>query len=155
MTTIIANASVRTIAAGIAVNRPAANLPATATGNIFVVSGGRIMVVALVAEVTTVIQNQACTLAFGATPTVGSANNTLLGTGASIIAAAVGAHVAANVGGAAAADLGNGAGVSISANWAVVPVGNITATTSATNTGQVKYDLIYVPLDIGAQVVAA
>jgi hypothetical protein len=156
VTTLIANKDVRLIAAGIAVSRATNTLPASATGNIFVVSGGRILVRGLVGEVTTVVQNQACTLAIGTAPTVGTGSTTALGTASSIIAAPVGTHVTSNPGGAAVVDLSTQAGVLLStAALFVVPVGNITITTSATNTGSVKWDLLYVPLDNGAQVVAA
>lgn len=156
MTTLIKNQDVRTIAGGIAVSRSTATLPASTTGNIFVVSGGRILVRGLVGEVTTAVQNQACTLAIGTAPTVGTGSTTALGTASSIIAAPIGTHMAANPGGATTVDLSTQAGVLISTvGLFVVNAGNITITTSATNTGSVKWDLLYVPLDNGAQVVAA
>lgn len=156
MTTLIKNQDVRTIAGGIAVSRSTATLPASATGNIFVVSGGRILVRGLIGEVTTAVQNQACTLAIGTAPTVGTGSTTALGTASSIIAAPIGTHMAANPGGATTVDLSTQAGVLISTvGLFVVNAGNITITTSATNTGSVKWDLLYVPLDNGAQVVAA
>lgn len=155
MTTVIANKDVRTIAAGIAVSRTTATLPATATGNIFTVSGGRIMVVALVGEVTTAVQNQACTVAIGTAPTVGTGSTTALGTATSVIAAPIGTHIGSNPGGATVVDLSTQAGVALQSARFVVNAGSITITTSATNTGSVKWDLIYVPLDAGAQVVAA
>ena len=156
MTTLIQNKDVRLIAAGLAVSRSTATLPASTTGNIFVVSGGRILVRGLIGEVTTAVQNQACTLAIGTAPTVGTGSTTALGTASSIIAAPIGTHMTANPGGATTVDLSTQAGALISTGALfVVPVGNITITTSATNTGSVKWDLLYVPLDAGAQVVAA
>jgi hypothetical protein len=156
MTTIIANASVRQIALGINVSRATNTLPATATGNIFVVSGGRIIVASLVGTVTTAVQNQACTLAIGTAPTTGTGSTTALGTASSIIAAPIGTNFAANPGGATVTDLSTQAGVLVfTAGKFLVAVGNVTITTSATNTGSVKWDLTYIPLDIGAQVVAA
>lgn len=154
MTTIVSNSSVRMIDLGLLVSRATAALPATATGNIFVVSGGRIIVTSLTGEVTTAVQNQACTLAIGTAPTVGTGSATALGTASSIIAAPIGTHFQANPGGAAVTDLATQAGVLAAARF-VVAIGNITITTSATNTGSVKWDLTYIPLDIGAQVVAA
>ncbi|MDX3759342.1 hypothetical protein [Streptomyces sp. AK02-04a] len=156
MTTLIQNKDVRLIAAGLAVSRATATLPASATGNIFVVSGGRILVRGLIGEVTTAVQNQACTLAIGTAPTVGTGSTSALGTATSIIAAPIGTHATANPGGATVVDLSTQAGALISVGALfVVPVGNITITTSATNTGSVKWDLLYVPLDNGAQVTAA
>lgn len=155
MTTLIQNKDVRTIAAGIAVSRATATLPASATGNIYTVAGGRILVVGLVGEVTTAVQNQACTLAIGTAPTVGTGSTTALGTASSIIAAPIGTHFAAAPGGATVTDLSTQAGVLLQAARFVVNIGNITITTSATNTGSVKWDLIYIPLDLAATVAAA
>jgi len=73
MSTLIKSQDVRTIAGGINVSRAAANLPQTAAGNLFAVSGGRILLVALVGEVTTIIQAQATTVKLTSTPTTGSA----------------------------------------------------------------------------------
>ena len=132
-----------------------AALPATATGNIFTVSGGRILIVALIGEVTTAVQNQACTLAIGTAPTVGTGSTTALGTASSIIAAPIGTHFGINPGSATATDLATQAGISTPAGRFLVDVGTITITTSATNTGSVKWDLIYVPWDTAAAVAAA
>jgi len=138
------------------VKRNTAALPAGVAGNIFTVSGGRILVNLLVGTVTTVIQNQACTLSVGALPTVGTGSATNLGTATSIIAAPVGSSIAANPGGAVVVDITTEAGISVAAGFpAVVNTGTITITPSATNTGSVQWDIFYVPLDDGAQVVAA
>lgn len=155
MTTLIKAQDVRTIALGINTSRATNTLPAGALGNIFTVSGGRIAVVSLIGEVTTVVQNQACTLAIGTAPTVGTGSATALGTATSIIAAPVGTHFGANPGGATVVDLSTQAGVLMPSQLLAVDPGTITITTSATNTGSVKWDLIFVPLDVGAQVVAA
>ena len=56
---------------GIHVQKAAATLPATTTQNIFTIGGGRVWVVALVGEVTTVIQNQANNLKVTSVPTTG------------------------------------------------------------------------------------
>jgi len=155
MTTIIKNLDIRTISLGINVSRATATLPATATGNIYTVSGGRVLLVSLVGEVTTIVQNQACTLAIGTAPTVGTGSTTAIGTASSIIAAPVNTHFSANPGGAVATDLATQAGVLVASTAPfLIPVGNITITTSATNTGSVKWDFTYIPLDAGAQVVA-
>lgn len=155
MTTIIQNSAVRLISEGILVSRATNTLPATATGNIFTVSGGRVLIVALVGEVTTAVQNQACTVAIGVAPTVGTGSTTALGTGSSVIAAPIGTHVGINPGGAAATDLATQAGVAMPSAGFLVDAGSITITTSATNTGSMKWDLIYIPVDNGASVAAA
>ncbi|MDH6116904.1 hypothetical protein ABH930_000323 [Kitasatospora sp. GAS204A] len=156
MATLIKNQDVRTLALGIQVSRATNTLPASTAGNIFTVSGGRILLVALIGEVTTAIQNQACTLKVSTAPTVGSAVD--LCTAGSIINAPVGVHFSlpSSAASALTTDLSTGGGVQdvMTSAW-LIPVGNLTVTTSATNTGSVKWDLAYIPWDNAAQVVAA
>ena len=154
MTTIIKNADVRTITFGISVSRATAALPATALGAIFTVTGGRIMIRSLVGEVTTIIQAQACTVKVTSTPTTGTAVD-LCAASASISGLEVGGRLALPAAAATAMVTGNaGATQNDLTRW-LVPIGSIGITTSATNTGSVKWDLVYVPFDSGAQVVAA
>jgi len=155
VTTLIQASAVRLITEGYLVSRATAALPATATGNIFTVTGGRILIVSLVGEVTTAVQNQACTVAIGYAPTVGTGSTTALGTASSVIAAPIGTHVGINPGSAAVTDLATQAGVTTPAGRFLVDAGSVTITTSATNTGSLKWDLIYVPVDTNATVVAA
>ena len=155
MTTLLQASAVRLITEGYLVSRATNTLPATATGNIFTVTGGRILIVSLVGEVTAAVQNQACTVAVGYAPTVGTGSTTALGTASSVIAAPIGTHVSFNPGGAAAVDLATQAGVTVPSTRFLVDAGAITITTSATNTGSVKWDLIYVPYDTNATVAAA
>lgn len=156
MTTLIAGKDVRTIAAGILVSRATATLPATTSQNIFTISGGRILLVSLVGEVTTVIQAQSTTVKVTATPTTGSAID-MSSTGADVNALEVGGRIAlANPPAAATALVKTNAGyTNLPAVRTIVPIGTISYTTGATSTGSIKWDLIYVPLDAGAQVVAA
>lgn len=156
MTTLIKNADVRTISAGILVSRATATLPATAAQNIFTISGGRILLVSLVGEVTTIIQAQSTTVKVTSTPTTGSAID-MSSTGGDINALEVGGRISlANPPAAATALVKTNAGyTNLSAVFTVVPPGSISYTTGATSTGSLKWDLIYVPLDNGAQVVAA
>lgn len=154
MTTLIKNADVRTIALGINVSRATSALPATAALNIFTVSGGRILLISLVGEVTTIIQAQACTIKVTSTPTTGTAVD-LSAVSASLSGLEVGGKLALPAAAATALVSGNAGGViAKQASW-VIPIGNISYTTSATNTGSIKWDLTYVPLDAAAQVVAA
>lgn len=157
MATYLAGKELRRLLYGIHVNRPTAALPAGVAGNIFTVTGGRVLVNLLFGEVTTAIQNQACTLSIGALPTVGTGGATSLATAVSIIAAPIGVHFGANPGGALiVADLATEAGISLAGGFpAIVDTGSITITPSATNTGSVQWDLFYAPVDNGAAVVAA
>lgn len=156
MTSLIKNIDVRTIALGLQVNRAANNLPASTTGNIFTVSGGRILMIALIGQVTTAVQNQACSLSINSVATAGS--SLALCTGGSIINAPVGTHFSlpSSAGSALVTDLATQSGVQdvMTSAW-LIDVGVLNQQTTATNTGQVKWDVVYIPWDAGAQVAAA
>lgn len=144
----------RLIRYGLKVSRIAKVLPATATESIFTVSGGHVLVTGLIGRVTTATDATATNLSVVATPAAGTAV-----TLASVVAAAskeVGAFFTLNAtaGGALVASTA-GAGFVV-ANYAVaVAPGTIQITTSATNAGAVKWDLLYTPLDDAGQVAAA
>ena len=76
MTTLIQNRDVRTISAGLAVSRTAATIPQTAAQNIFTITGGRILLVALIGTVTTVIGGTATTVKVTNTPAAGNSGTT-------------------------------------------------------------------------------
>lgn len=156
MTTIIQNSAVRLISEGILVSRATATLPATAAQNIFTVTGGRILLVALVGEVTTIVQAQSTTVKVTSTPTTGSAIDLSSAT-ADVNALEVGGRISlANPPAAATALVKTNAGfTNLSAVNTIVPIGTISYTTGASSTGSIKWDLIYIPLDTAATVVAA
>jgi hypothetical protein len=136
--------------------KAAQNLPAGATATLFTVSG-TVLIQFFIGLVTTAIQNQACTLALGNTPTSGTAANTSLALATSIINKPVGTHVvptfASGIGGTPViASLAQVTVPAASGNAFVVPAGTITWTTSATNTGQMQWYLAYLPIDAGATV---
>lgn len=153
MSVLIQGDQLRTITFGRKVDRATASLPQTATGGIFVVTGGRVLVTSLVGEVTTVVQNQATTLKVVATPTTGSVND-LSGT-VNIQAAAVGSLIGLTGLAGDAAVLSTGGGVSNLRNPIAVAIGTIGITTGASSTGAIKWSLTYVPFDDGASVAAA
>src|SRR5258707_11372885 len=93
MTVMIQGSQLRTIQYGIKVDKAAVNLPATATQSLFTITGGRILVVALISEVTTIIQAQACLVKYVSTPTAGSAVDMCIATAADINALEVGGHL--------------------------------------------------------------
>jgi hypothetical protein len=156
MSYILSPAGVRGAGLGVRTDRATAALPQTATGSIFTVSGGRIVLTSLVGEVTTVLGATVTTLTVVSTPTTGAA--TTLASATAVTSSAVGswftlpatlgsALVVTPVAGAVALptrDLGF-----------LVPVGAIQLTTSASDTGSVKWSLTYVPFDDAATVVAA
>lgn len=138
---------------GIKVDRATAALPQTTTGALFTVSGGRVLVTGIVGEVTTVIQTQANNTKLVATPTTGTAVDIcavlditadevgcLYGITGVFSDAMVGANAGATV---------------LPQRPVVVAVGTIRLSCAASNTGSVKWSLTYIPLDDGAQVVAA
>lgn len=137
---------------GQATDRATGALPATAAASLFTIAGGRIALMAIVGEVTTIIQAQATTLKLTSTPTVGTAvdlcatvdmSGKEVGTLLGITGLFSDAMVAANA----------GAGI-MPRNPIVIPVGNIRWTTGATSTGSVKWRLFWLPLDAGATVTA-
>lgn len=153
MATMVPGAALRTVEYGYRVNRATATLPATATGSIFTVSGGKVLVTSLIGEVTTNIQAQANAVKLVATPTTGSVND--LSATVDVNGLAAGGLLALT---GLAGDVlvkSTGGGISNLRNPVVVAIGNIGVNTAATNTGSVKWVITYVPLDDGAQVVAA
>lgn len=153
MSALISGPQVRGIALGRKVDRATAVLPQTTAGTLFTVTGGRILLTALVGEVTTVIQTQANNTKIQAVPTTGTAVDLcavldisadevgcLYGITGTFATALVGANAGATV---------------IPSVPVIVPVGAIKLNCAASNTGSVKWTLTYVPLDDGASVVAA
>jgi hypothetical protein len=138
---------------GFQVDRVTAALPQTTQSAIFTVAGGRIALLGLIGEVTTVIQTQADNLSVTTNPTIGtdvalcavlnvSAKEvgTLFGITGTFADALVGANAGATV---------------LCDRPVVVPIGTIDLITSASNTGSVKWKLIYLPIDDGVTVTAA
>jgi hypothetical protein len=137
---------------GVRVSKATAALPQTTTGNLFTITGGRVMVKQICGEVTTIIQNQANNTKISHDPDVGAAAdlcavldiaNDAVGTNYGI----TGTVANAMVGTSHAYLVGQAAPL-------ILPAGVITLTCAASNTGSVKWDLFYVPIDEGARVVA-
>jgi hypothetical protein len=140
---------------GLKVDRNAASLPQTAQTAYFTVAGGRVLLLAMIGEVTTIIQAQATTVQLIATPTTGTAVNLSNATG-DINGKEVGSTIAlaTTLGGTLVV---NSAGATVLplVNSFVVRTGTIDFKTGASSTGATKWSLFYVPLDDGASVVAA
>lgn len=132
------------------VPRATASLPATTTSTIFNVEGGKILLKALVGEVTTAIQAQACNLSVNVDSDAGASS--VLASVADINAKGVGNLFGVEGDGTALIVAGVGWAPATLDNGVVVLPGIITITTSATNTGSVKWDLYYLPLDKAAYV---
>lgn len=150
---------------GAVVTGGAKTLPASTTGHLFTVAGGRVIVTSLVAVVSTVIQAQACTISVGNTPTGGSGAGTSIATASSsvsgvaagatfyVLAFSTGSPQALAFTGASGVAPGPGAQVA-SGGICIVPAGTIDWVTSATNTGALTWSVSYVPYDAGAVVTA-
>jgi hypothetical protein len=159
MSSLIKSSAMRTIDLGILVSRATATLPQTAAGNIFLITGGRVLVTSIIGQVTTVIQNQANVTKLQSVPTVGSTVDLsatvdianleaggLLGLTTAQTATPFSLALAKQLAGAIPLDIGLGV---------IIATGAIALNCGASNTGSVKWDLTYIPYDTGASVAAA
>jgi hypothetical protein len=140
-------------ALGLELRRPAASLPQSAHSPLFAISTGRVLLMSLVGEVTTIIQNQANNTKLTSYPTTGSAvdlcavlniANKEVGTLFGITGLFSDALKGANAG-----------AVETLQRPVVLPVGTLDLDCAASNTGGIKWLLTYVPLDDGARVAVA
>jgi hypothetical protein len=136
---------------GMSVNRAAAVLPATGNQTIFNVTGGRILLLGLLGEVTTVmsatVTNLKLTSVSGALTSDLCANTAVTSLAVGNLFAPSSAPAAATV-----AQVGSAVGQN---NELYLAAGLIRATTDATNTGAMRWQALYMPIDPGAALVAA
>lgn len=138
---------------GINVPRATAALPQTAAAALFTITGGRIMLTNILGAVTTVIQTQANNTKLTANPTTGTSVD--LCAVLNITADEVGCLYGIT-GLPSDALVGTNAGLAPAMHRPIVlNVGSIDLDCAASNTGSVKWDMWYIPLDEGATVVAA
>lgn len=153
MANFVNNTQLRELGGRRYTDRATAALPQTAQGSLFTITGGRIEVLGIVGEVTTVIQTQANNTKIVGVPTTGTAVDlcavlnisakevgTLFGITGTFATAMVGANAGASV---------------MCATPVVVPIGAIKLDCAASNTGSVKWTLVWRPVDAGADVAAA
>ncbi len=152
---------IRAGAIGFRVDRAAAALPQSATGGIFTVAGGRVVVTSLIGVVTVALGATATNLNVVHTPTVGSVadlaaatvvTSDIVGTlysltGYPLDLLSANARTLINVPDAAHAALCERA--------MVLPAGTIGAKTDANDTGSVQWSVTWYPFDTGATLVAA
>lgn len=145
---------------GLRVQRATAALPATTQAAIFTVSGGRVVLTSLLGEVTTIIQAQANAVKVTSNPTTGS--DVDLCATVDVNALEVGGKLslipdfdATPFSVALGKQLAGAAPFGLGPRGIVLAAGTLDLVTGATNTGSVKWDLHYVPLDLGATVTAA
>lgn len=138
--------------------RATANLPQTAQGDLFTISGGAIQLLSIIGEVTTVIQTQANNTKLVHNPT---------GTGADVDLCAV-LDITADAVGTVYSITGTLATAMKSTSlWLVAPAdnipwpglillpGTIALNCAASNSGQVKWIIMYKKLETASAVVAA
>lgn len=134
------------------VTRATAALPQTATGDLFTVAGGMVVVTSIVGVVTTGIQAQPNAVKLVATPTTGAVND--LSATVDVNGLAAGGLLAATGLAGDALVKSTGGGISNVRNPIVVAPGKIQLNTAASNTGSVRWVLTYVPLEDGATITA-
>lgn len=140
---------------GVQVLKAAQALPQTATGTLFTVTGGRVVITSLAGTVSTVIGGTATTLALGTAPTVGTAASAGIASATAITSKEAGTHIwlPATAGSALVVGANAGGAAQLLGGQAyVVSAGTITWTTSASTTGAISWALTYIPLDDGASV---
>lgn len=148
----VAGKALRQLEYGIKVDKATATLPQSATGHIFQIIGGRVLLTDLTGEVTVIIQAQATTLKPTSTPTVGTAVD--LATTVDMNAKEVGCLLGIT-GLPSDAMVATNAGLGVVPyRKLVLPVGYLDLITVASSTGSIKWSLTYIPLDDGAYVVA-
>ena len=144
-------ASLRDVNLGICVDRATATLPQGTNAAIFTVTGGRVLVTAIIGQVTTVL-GAVGNMKLIATPTTGSANDMCAVVAAGTLAAGALVSIDGIIGDAMLTGTGS---VSTIANPVVVNVGTINLSLSLSSTGSVKWTICYQPFDDGAVVTAA
>lgn len=153
MTSPSTGKAVRDVGLGLRVDRATAALPQTTAAAIFNIVGGRVKITNILGEVTTVIQTQANNTKLIANPTVATSVDmcAVLDISADEAGCLYGitglpsdALVGTNAGLAPAMSRGQ-----------VLNVGTIDLSCAASNTGSVKWQICYVPLDNGAYITAA
>jgi hypothetical protein len=133
-------------------SRPTATPPASTTDELFIITGGRILVHLLLGEVTTVIQSQACNLKVTVNPSASGGTSGDVASNLDINADQVGTFYFPEGDGTALVGVNAGTGFTSgpAGQPFIVPVGGIDIETSATNTGAIKWDIWYEALDEAA-----
>ncbi len=139
---------------GLSASRATATLPQTAQGAIFTISGGRVLVTSLIGTVTTATGATATTLKITGNPTTGT--DVDLATATSVASKEIGSIITLPAALAGAVTVANAGGTTMPiGSGLILNVGTLDIVTSASNTGSVKWDITYIPIDAGASVAAA
>lgn len=127
-------------------------LPATTQSALFTITG-RVRLISVIGEVTTVIQTQADNTKIVANPTVGADVDICAVT--NISAAAVGSQFSITGTFATAMVVTPSGAFVAQASPTILMAGTLDLSCAATNTGSVKWLVRYVPIDPGARLIAA
>lgn len=156
MSVLIQGDQLRALLRGVRVTRATAALPQSTAGALFTVTGGKVLVTSLIGEVTTVIQTQADNTKLTFDPVDAGATQDLCAV-LDITADAVGTMYSLT--GTPATAMQDGLNFlssnKVLAQPLVLKPGSILLDCAASNTGSVKWELTYIPLDNGASVAAA
>ena len=153
MTVMLDAASIRGATTGALVSKATAALPQSADGTLFTITGGRIVLVALVGEVTTIIETKANNTLIKFNPTAAGGADVDLCAALNITADVVGTYY--TITGTitdALVDLLEYSSGGVLASPYVLSEGLIELECAASNTGSVSWDIIYYALDSDATV---
>lgn len=154
MSVIIQGDQIRAIALGVKVERDDEAIATTSDKPLFTVSTGRVLLVALVGVVGTVIQTQANTALVKFNPTTGSDVDLCAGVDITATAANTNLTITGDVtDNLVTSDSVTGNPVLTAP--LVLPPGDIELETSADSTGTVQWTAVYVALDDGASMAVA
>lgn len=156
MSTMLQGDQLRALLRGVRVARATAALPQTTTSTLFTISGGKVLITGIIGEVTTVIQTQADNTKLTFDPTDAGATQDLCAV-LDITADAVGTMY--SITGTPATAMQDALNFLPSSKVLAQPLvlkpGSILLDCAASNTGAVKWECTYIPLDNGASVAAA
>jgi len=139
--------------AGLRTFRGVANLPQTTQTPYFTVSGGKVLILDIIGEVTTIVEDAAVNAKLVSNPTVGA--DVDMCAQANIQADAVGTMLSVT-GTLADALVETASGCfTAQADGIVVAAGTIDLYTDASKTGATKWMVRWLPIDSGAKVVVA
>jgi hypothetical protein len=146
--------AVQAVTMGKKVSKATAVIANNSTVDLFTVGTGRVVVHAIVGEVTTLVQSQATSCKLISTPTTGTAADLC---GALDLTGDEAGCLYGITGLTGDVMIGTNAGATICPKHGViVPIGVIGFNNaSGANTGSVKWDIYYTPLDTGATIVSA
>jgi hypothetical protein len=155
MSVLIQGSQIRQILLGTKVDRATATLPQTATGTLFTVAGGRVLLTSIVGEVTVALGATATSANLVHTPTVGTVGDLCAATVVTSDEVGTLYGIRGDATSLLSSNAPTSARTGVPAHPVVLPVGAIGLKTTAGDTGSVKWSLTYVPLDDGATVTAA